>query len=88
MTLRQLLTLTLAPCVLGLLPGASAQIRSPRMPGWPQLPVHAPFTSRDASPAVSAPQFRQIAGNIYEYDWTLPTGRASITALASIAWFR
>jgi hypothetical protein len=59
MTLRQLLPLTLVLCLLGLLPGASAQIRSPGIPGWPQVPVHAPFTPRDASPAVSAPQLRQ-----------------------------
>lgn len=79
MTLRQLLTLTLAPCVLGLVPGASAQIRSRRMPGWPQVPVHSPLTPRDASPAVSAPRFHQIAGNIYEYDWILPTGAGPVS---------
>jgi hypothetical protein len=38
------------------------------------VPVHAPFTPRDASPAVAAPQVRQIAGDIYEYDWIVPTG--------------
>lgn len=73
MILRQHLPLTLVLCVLALLPGASAQIRSWPIAAWPHVPIQAPFTPRNASPAVSARQARQIASNIYEYDWIVPT---------------